>query len=109
MAAVSSLTDVLAPAHTEGAELEKVVSMLFAAFNLYTGDQAKLRAQLLVWTEELEEFPLYAIRKAYRWAIRGEGKIPSLASFIRDVKVAIGTNVLARRRLLQNWLQFSDD
>ncbi|WJI46957.1 hypothetical protein NL532_10155 [Mesorhizobium sp. C120A] len=37
---------------------------LFAAFNVYTGDQAKLRAQVLVWSEELEGFPLYAIRKA---------------------------------------------
>lgn len=77
---------------------------MFAAFNLYTGDQGKINAMVEVWADELEEYPLYAIRKAYKWAIRGEGKLPSLASFIRDVKLAIGSNVLARKKLLERWL-----
>lgn len=55
-----------------------------------------------MWAEELEDFPLYAIRKAYKWAVRGRDKLPSLASFIGDVRLAIGTNVLTRKRLLDN-------
>ncbi|WP_181182993.1 hypothetical protein [Mesorhizobium sp. B3-2-1] len=50
----------------------------------------------------MEDFPLYAIRKAYKWAVRGRDKLPSLASFIGDVRLAIGTNVLTRKRLLDN-------
>jgi hypothetical protein len=40
------------------------------------------------------------IRKAYKWAVRGEAKLPTLAAFIRDVKLAIGSGVLERQRLL---------
>jgi hypothetical protein len=32
---------------------------LFGGFNVYSGDKAKLKAQVSVWCEELEEFPLY--------------------------------------------------
>ncbi|MGO6758809.1 hypothetical protein ACCS42_17165 [Rhizobium ruizarguesonis] len=76
---------------------------MFAAFNLYTGDAAKSPAQVEVWGEQLGEFPLFAVRKAYRWAVRGEGKMPSLASFIADVKLAMGAKVQERKRLLQQW------
>jgi hypothetical protein len=103
-AALQSLSDLLAPSGRRGTELEQEVMKLFAAFNVYTGDQAKLRAQVLVWSEELEELPLFAIRKAYKWAVRGGDKLPSLASFLGDVRLAIGSGVLARRALLQRLL-----
>ncbi|WAP69067.1 hypothetical protein [Jiella pelagia] len=77
---------------------------LFAAFNLYTGDQGKLNAQVGVWADELEEFPLYAIRKASRWAIRSQEKLPTLAKFISSVRVAAGDSVYDRKQLLQRWL-----
>lgn len=99
-----SLTDLLVPARDRGPELEAQILKMFAAFNLYTGDRGKLNAMVEVWADELEEYPLYAIRKAYKWAIRGEGKLPSLAAFIRDVKLAVGNNVVERRKLLQRWL-----
>lgn len=101
---VKSLSELLAPARTRGPELEAQILKMFAAFNLYTGDQGKLNAMVEVWADELEEYPTYAIRKAYKWAIRGGDKLPSLASFIGDVKLAIGSNVLARKRMLQQWL-----
>lgn len=102
---MKSLSDLLEPARNRGPELEAQILKMFAAFNLYTGDQGKLNAMVEVWADELEEFPMYAIRKAYKWAIRGGNKLPSLAAFIADVRLAIGTNVLARRRLLQQWLK----
>lgn len=40
--------------------------------------------------EELSEFPLYPIYRAYKWTVRGEVKLPSLVPFIADVKLAIG-------------------
>ncbi|WP_208603616.1 hypothetical protein [Mesorhizobium loti] len=85
-------------------ELEVQILKMFAAFNLYTGDRGKLNAMVEVWADELEEYPLYAIRKAYKWAIWGEGKLPSLAAFIRDVKLAVGNQVIERRNLLVRWL-----
>lgn len=102
---VKSLSEVLTPASQRGPELEAQILKMFAAFNLYTGDQGKLNAMVEVWADELEEFPMYAIRKSYKWAIRGGNKLPSLAAFIADVRLAIGTNVLTRRRLLQQWLR----
>lgn len=101
---MKSLSDILAPARTRGPELEAEILKLFAAFNLYTGDQGKLNAQLEVWADELEEFPLFAIRKAYRWAVRCENRLPSLAKFISDVREAIGPGVLQRKKHLENWL-----
>ena len=64
-------------------------------------DAGKMSAQVAVWCEELEEFPLYVIRKACKWAKRVEGTMPSLAAFLRR---AIGSDVLARKRVLQQWL-----
>jgi hypothetical protein len=84
--------------------LAELLGKMLAAFNLYTGDAAKVAAQIEVWGEELQGFPMYAIRKAYKWAIRSESKMPSLGSFIVDVRLAVGANVLARKRLLQQWL-----
>jgi len=52
------------------------------------------------WCHYLEEFPLYAIRKAAKWTVVGRDKLPSVATFIADVKLAIGDGVLERRRLL---------
>ncbi|MGO6940982.1 hypothetical protein [Rhizobium johnstonii] len=101
---VKSLTELLKPAHTRGPELEAQILKMFAAFNLYTGDQGKLNAMLEVWADELEEYPMYAIRKAYKWAIRGGDKLPSLAASIADVKLAIGSNVLDRKKALTQWL-----
>jgi hypothetical protein len=98
---LTSLSELLAPAGRRGTELEQAVTKLFAAFNVFTGDQVKLRAQVLVWCEELEGLPLYAIRKAYKWAVRGGDKLPSLASFLADVRFAVGADVLARKRLLE--------
>lgn len=103
-AAVLSLSDILAPARTRGPELDALIAKMFAAFNIYTGDQGKINAMVEVWADELEEFPMYAIRKAYKWAVRGGDRLPSLAAFIADVRLAIGTNVLTRRRLLQQWI-----
>lgn len=85
-------------------ELAETLGKLFAGFNLFTGDAEKVSAQIEVWGEELEQYPMYAIRKAYKWAIRGSNKLPTLASFIKDVQLAIGSNVLTRKRMLQQWL-----
>jgi hypothetical protein len=80
------------------------IAKLFAAFNLYAGDAAKSAAQVEVWGEQLGEFPLFAIRKAARWAIRSETKMPSLAAFIADVRLARGRSVSNRKVMLESWL-----
>ncbi|WP_261316769.1 hypothetical protein [Rhizobium leguminosarum] len=100
--ALRSLSEILEPSAKRRPELAVEIAKLFAAFNLYTGDAAKSAAQVEVWGEQLGEFPLYAIRKAYRWAVRSEGKMPSLASFIGDVKLAMGSKVQERKRLCIN-------
>ncbi|WP_246724930.1 hypothetical protein [Rhizobium ruizarguesonis] len=102
--ALTSLSEILEPSARRRPELAVEIAKLFAAFNLYTGDAAKSAAQVEVWGEQLGEFPLFAIRKAYRWAVRSEGKMPSLAALIGDVRLAMGTNVVARQGTLKGWL-----
>ncbi|MBY5535925.1 hypothetical protein HFO42_19745 [Rhizobium leguminosarum] len=103
--ALTSLSEILEPSAKRRPELAVEIAKLFAAFNLYTGDAAKSAAQVEVWGEQLGEFPLFAIRKAYRWAVRGEGKMPSLAPFIADIRIAKGTRVGDRRPLLERWMR----
>lgn len=101
---VNSLSKLVQPASTRGAELDAEVAKLFAAFNIFTGDQGKLNLQMQEWCDELEEFPLYAIRQAFRWAKRGCDRLPSIRSVIEDTRLAVGTNVLSRKQLLTRWL-----
>jgi hypothetical protein len=97
---VTSLSEVLRPARERGPELEFEIGKLFAGFNVYTGDEGKLKLQIAVWCEQQEEFPLFAIRKAVRWSVRGCQKLPTLAAFIADVRLAIGPGVPERRKQL---------
>ncbi|WP_245274011.1 hypothetical protein [Rhizobium leguminosarum] len=101
--ALTSLSEILEPSAKRRPELAVEIAKLFAAFNLYTGDSVKSAAQVEVWGEQLGEFPLFAIRKAYRWAVRCEGKMPSIAAFIFDVKLAMGNNIAVKRVLLTEW------
>lgn len=73
---------------------------MFGGLNVFTGDEGKVKAQVAVWCEELQEFPLYAIRQAAKWAVRSEHRLPSIASFIGDVRLAVGGAVLQRRLML---------
>ncbi len=97
---VKSLSEILQPARERGNELEKVIAPMFAAMNVYTGDQAKLTLQVAKWCHYLEDFPLYAICKAAKWTVVSRDKLPSVAAFIADVKLAIGIGIWERKRLL---------
>lgn len=77
---------------------------MFAVMNVYTGDQAKLSLQVMEWCHYLEDFPMYAIRRAAKWTVVSKDKLPSVAAFITDVKLAIGSNVLSRKRLVETLL-----
>ncbi|MFG1411442.1 hypothetical protein V5G24_10030 [Xanthobacter sp. VTT E-85241] len=101
---VKSLSEITSPAKNRPAELALELSKMFAGFNLFAGDSAKLATQVEVWGEELGEYPLYAIRKACKWAIRGGERLPSLAAFLADVRLAVGSKVLTRKKLLLSFL-----
>lgn len=103
--AVRSLSEILQPARERGGELELAIGGMMAVMNVYTGDQAKLSLQVAEWCHYLGDFPLYAIRKAAKWTVTSKDKLPSVATFIADVKLAIGTGVLARRQNLENLIR----
>lgn len=84
-----------------GTELEQAITSMFAAMNVYTGDQAKLTLQVAEWCHYLEDFPLYATRKAAKWTVIGRTKLPSVAEFIADIRLAIGPGVVERQRHLK--------
>ncbi|UPK23438.1 hypothetical protein [Bradyrhizobium sp. 131] len=52
----------------------------------------------------LPRSPLYAIRKAAKWTVVGRTKLPSVAEFIADIRLAIGPGVMERDRLLRGLL-----
>jgi hypothetical protein len=97
---VRSLSEILQPARERGPELEKAIGGMMAAMNVFTGDQTKLSLQVAEWCHYLEDYPLYAVRKAAKWTVVSREKLPSVAAFIADVKLAVGTGVLWRRRIL---------
>ncbi|RXG86227.1 hypothetical protein [Bradyrhizobium vignae] len=99
--AVKSLSEILQPAKMRGTELEQAITSMFAVMNVYTGDQAKLTLQLAGWCHYLEDFPLFAMRKAAKWTVVGRTKLPSVAEFIADVR---WSGVLVRDRLLRGLL-----
>ncbi|MBR0721792.1 hypothetical protein [Bradyrhizobium manausense] len=78
---------------------------MFAVMNVFTGDDAKLKLQVAGWCEALGDYPLFAIRKAAKWAVIGREKLPSVSAFIDDVRLAMGGNVMERHRLLQKLTQ----
>jgi hypothetical protein len=78
---------------------------MFAVMNVFTGDQAKLSLQVSEWCHYLGDYPLYAIRNAAKWTVTSRDKLPSVATFIADVKLAIGANVIERKRLLGRVIQ----
>lgn len=97
---VKSLSEILQPARERGPELEMAIGSMFAVMNVFTGDEAKLKLQVAGWCEVLGEYPLFAIRKAARWTVVAGKKLPSVSEFISDVRLAVGSGVLERRRLL---------
>lgn len=101
---VKSLSEVLQPARERGPELEIAIGSMFAVMNVFTGDEAKLKLQVAGWCEVLGEYPLFAIRKAAKWAVTNRDKLPSVSAFIDDVRLAMGGNVLERHRLLNGLL-----
>jgi hypothetical protein len=99
------LSEILQPARERGPELEVAIGGLMAVMNVFTGDQAKLSLQVSEWCQYLGDYPLYAIRKAAKWTVTSRDKLPSVAAFINDVKLAIGSGVLERQRLLGGLLR----
>ena len=49
--------------------------------------------QVAEWCHYLEDFLLFAIRKAAKWTVVGRTKLPSVAEFIADVRLAMGSGV----------------
>jgi hypothetical protein len=78
-------------ARDRGPELEVAIASLMAVMNVYTGNQAKLSLQVAEWCHYLGDFALYAIRKAAKWTVTSREKLPSVATFIADVRLAIGS------------------
>ena len=101
---VKFLSKLLAPAANRRPKLVVEIGKLFAGFNIFARDAGRMAAQVEVWLEELEEFPLHAIRKARKCAKRARLKLPP-SSFISDVRLAVGGNVLQRRNAMEGWLK----
>ncbi len=55
---------------------------------------------LKVWMNVCRAYPLWAIQKAADWWSKGARDGDELGYFLNDVRLATGTNVLARKSVL---------
>lgn len=96
------LEQILTPSHNKTAELAIEVSSFLSMFSFgLSHDESAKQLKLDGWCTELEHYPLYAIKRALGWWRRNGKKEPSFAEVLDDVKLFIGTNVLARKKLLE--------
>lgn len=56
---------------------------------------------LKVWMDACRDYPIWAVQKAAGWWSRGVRDGADLGNFLSDVRLAVGGNVLARRRRLE--------
>lgn len=74
-------------------ELTSLVMRLLSASPFGTrSDEMTQSMRVDVWVEQLEKYPMWAIKKAYDWQFEdSSGKEVILAQFIQDVKLACGS------------------
>lgn len=98
---------ILQPAHVErGAELTVEVTSFLAMYPFgLRNDPGLMQAKVSGWVSELENYPMYAVKKALHWWKRYGEKEPSFAEVLADVKLFCGNEVMQRRELLQNVLR----
>lgn len=99
------LDQILQPSHMKGVELATEVAKFLARFPFgLRHDASHMQAKVDGWCEDLEAYPLYAVKRALGYWRRNSDKEPSFAEVLADVKLFTGKNVLTRRRLLQQWM-----
>ncbi|WHO71697.1 hypothetical protein [Rhizobium sp. BT03] len=98
------LEQILQPAREKGAELAVEVAKFLALFPFgLRHDPRLMQAKVNGWCEDLEGYPLYAIKRALGWWRRNSDKEPSFAQVLADVKLFMGDNVLRRWQALVRW------
>jgi hypothetical protein len=98
------LDQILQPARERGAELAVEVAKFLSRFPFgLRHDTSLMQAKVDGWCEDLEGYPMYAIKRALGWWRRNGEKEPSFAQVLTDVKLFTGDNVLSRRQTLVRW------
>jgi len=96
------LEQILAPSHTKGAELALEVYKFLARFPFgLSHDESAKQLKLDSWCEDLETYPLYAVKRALGYWRRNSEKEPTFSEVVADVKLFTGDKVLERKRLLE--------
>jgi hypothetical protein len=100
--AVWMLAQVTKPASSKPEELVEAVriAMLELPFRMRSSEE-HLSLTLKVWADAVRDYPLWAVQKAAKWWSRGARDGDELRHFLSDVRLAIGLNVLERKRLLE--------
>lgn len=99
------LNHVLTPSYVnKGGKLAEELTRMFAMFPFgLRHDKSHVQIKIDTWCSELEKYPFYAVKIACKWNIR-RGKEPSFYEFEKDVKEAVGLNVLERQKNLRKLL-----
>lgn len=101
---------IMQPAYVKsGHELSTEVASFLAMFPFgLRNDESLMAAKVNGWCSELEQYPMYAVKRALNWWKRYGKKEPSFAEVLADVKLYCGKNVYTRRAILKNLLAGRD-
>jgi hypothetical protein len=96
------LTQATKPASLKPEDLVEAVriAMLELPFRMRSSE-GHLALTLKVWADAVRDYPLWAVQKAAKWWSRGARDRDELRHFLADVRLAVGSNVLERKRLLE--------
>lgn len=64
-------------------------------------DESAKQLKLDSWCEDLEMYPLYAVKRALGYWRRNSEKEPAFSQVVEDVRLFTGERVLERKRLLE--------
>lgn len=102
---IAMLELITQPAFHKGHELTAEIGLFLSIWPFgIRHDAGLMGAKVNEWAADLERFPLYAIRRSFGYWKRTSKREPSFSEVLSDVRLFTGSDVLLRKRLLEQVL-----
>lgn len=96
------LGKAMTPASTQPEALVEAIRIAMAELRYRSKSSEEQHAlDIKIWANACRDFPLWAVQRAADWWSKGARDGDDLGHFLSDVRLSIGTDVLARKRLLE--------
>jgi hypothetical protein len=90
------LDQVMKPASTAPDVLMEAIQVAMSELRYRSKGEEQHTLNLKVWMNACQQFPMWAVQKAADWWSKGARDGDELGHFLKDVRLAVGGNVLAR-------------